>query len=701
MRFSLLIRLLAIFLTTGTAVAQDAPPMFGQDTKLGQPEFFDSRDEVRTSAIPLADSATPGSDFAIAVVFEMNHGWHIWTQPRGRRDGVAVFTTDGTAVFSTAINTEVSAAIADDVPITIHTDETVWPEAHLVEMDVGEGLQEYAVFEGRAVAIVPVTINDSADPGTYEVVLKLTFQACETQCLRPVYDLEVPVSISIVAGDPVDASTLGFTGDFDRLDAAIFDDLAHSPAKVNDDASPESTTPDTTDATSAAGEPTPQRARPTFFGWELPEFHGWAGLALLAVLSMLGGFILNLTPCVLPVIPIKIMTISQHAGSPGRSVILGLWMAVGVIMFWVAIGVPVAFVSGITDPSRIFGIWWVTFSIGLLITLMGIGIMGMFSIQLPQSVYAINPKADTAWGSFLFGVMTAVLGLPCFGFVAGALLAGAATLPAATIMTIFTALGVGMAAPYFVLSAKPSLVAKIPRTGPASELVKQVMGLLLLAAGAYFVGSGLIALVSDMPWLGRQLHWWAVAIFSASAGIWLIVRIATISKRVMPTAVFGVLGLAIAVVGVGVAVNSTGKARNVYEKQQIALAEAGGGQFTTTTWSHYTPAAFARAREEGYIVVLDFTAEWCATCQYLKSAVLDRDPVRSELERIDVVFFLVDNTSNNAPGWTLLRELGQAGIPTLAVYSPNDDDPWVANAYTSDQVVAAISKARTTQVAQR
>jgi thiol:disulfide interchange protein len=114
---------------------------------------------------------------------------------------------------------------------------------------------------------------------------------------------------------------------------------------------------------------------------------------------------------------------------------------------------------------------------------MGIGIMGLFTIQLPAAVYAVNPKAETAWGSFLFGVMTAVLGLPCFGFVAGALLAGAATLPASTVMLVFASIGVGMAAPYLVLSAKPSLLRHLPRTGPASELVKQVMGLLLRRRG--------------------------------------------------------------------------------------------------------------------------------------------------------------------------------------------------------------------------
>jgi len=147
------------------------------------------------------------------------------------------------------------------------------------------------------------------------------------------------------------------------------------------------------------------------------------------------------------------------------------------------------------------------------------------------------------------------------GFVAGALLAGAATMPPGLILTIFGSLGVGMAAPYLVLSAKPSLVERIPRTGPASELVKQVMGLLLIAAAAYFVGAGLIALVSQQPWLARQLHWWTVALFATLAGLWLLVRTIQITKRPVPRVVFSAVGLVVAAAAILYAGDSTSKAR--------------------------------------------------------------------------------------------------------------------------------------------
>jgi len=336
---------------------------------------------------------------------------------------------------------------------------------------------------------------------------------------------------------------------------------------------------------------------------------------------------------------------------------------------------------------------------------MGIGIMGLFTLQLPDSVYAVNPKADTAWGSFLFGVMTAVLGLPCFGFVAGALLAGSATMPPVTIMTIFTSLGIGMAAPYLVLSIKPELVERIPRTGPASELVKQVMGLLLLAAAAYFIGSGLIALVSEKPYIARQLHIWAVAIFAAFSGVWLIVRTFQITGRAGPRASFLVIGLVVGSLGVMYAYDSTVKARKDWEANQAARqasAGAAGAAYVHGSWNPWSPAAVEEARADGNIAVLDFTAEWCINCKVLKSTVLNKEPVASALNADDVVKFTVDLTSTNAPGWDYLNELGHTGIPLLVIYSPDETEaPWQSNAYTAQQVLNALEDARNGRMARQ
>lgn len=651
-------------------------------------------ERVKAEAAWREAALTPGGEATLGIILHMAPTWHIQA---GAGSGEE---SDGF----------IATSIELTLPEGFSAGDIIWPRSHTFLAGEGQFLHEIKGYEGTVLAAMSVRAPANVAPGEYPYSATITYQACDPLvCDMPkqaVVRGSLVVAPGIVQGEPLAhlepwkrhlfAATLGDGPTQTASDSAAAgrpDDGATSPPIIAGSNTPGAT------PTQGGGENAPAAtSRPTFFGYPLPDTSGALGTVLLLAFSVLGGFILNLTPCVLPVIPIKILTISQHAGSPGKSLVLGIWMALGVVAFWVAIGVPAAFVTSLSDPSRLFGIWWLTLGIGALIGVMGLGIMGLFMIQLPQSVYAINPKADSPGGSFLFGVMTAVLGLPCFGFVAGALLAGSATLPPTTIILIFSSIGVGMAAPYLVLSANPALVNRIPRTGPASELVKQVMGLLLLAAAAYFIGAGLIALVSEKPYMARQLHWWAVAVFASIAGFWLILRTFQISKKPMQRVAFAVIGLLLGGIATLYAMDSTGKARANWLAMEEARSES-GGSYARGVWNEYTPAAFKAARDAGHVVVLDFTAEWCINCKVLKASVLNRDPVRTALGSSDVVSFTVDLTSTEAPGWQMLRDLGRTGIPLLAIYSPGTDEPWQANAYTPQQVMDALEAARQQRLA--
>jgi len=589
-------------------------------------------DEVKVSVTPQSPTVAAGGQAVIAVVLDHPPGLKSHLNEPEIPEAMGDFEAIPTVVRVASS----PGAVAGPAQ---------YPEPQIAMVDflfTGEPI-EYKVYKGK----IPVT-------------LEIGFQACyDTQCLIP-EELTREVTLSVV--DPTAAgSDAPEHGDlFAGFDPGVFAAMAEGLVQSD-----------------AAAAPASGDAR-TFFGIPLPAQGSPARLVVLALLAALGGFVLNLTPCVLPVLPIKVMTISHHAGSPGKSLYLGLWMAAGVVAFWLALGLPVALTTSITDPSIIFGIWWVTLGIGAIIAVMGVGIMGLFTINLPDKVYMVNPKADSAGGSFLFGVMTAVLGLPCFGFVAGALLAGAATLPASTILIIFGSLGVGMASPYLVLSANPKWVDRLPRTGPASELVKQVMGLLLLAAAAYFVGSGLLALLADtsasLPWWAKTVHWWAIAILVSAAGLWLLFRTLQITKSGARRAVFAVVGLVFAGASVAYAADTTSKARSDF-------------------WTPYDADRLRAALDDGQVVVVDFTAEWCLNCKALKAAVLMREPVKSRLLASGVTPMVADLTSKNAPGWEKLRDLGQTGIPLLAVYGPGREGPWLANAYTADEVLRALDEA--------
>ncbi|VAX37935.1 hypothetical protein MNBD_PLANCTO03-2254, partial [hydrothermal vent metagenome] len=359
----------------------------GADPARAQPDKFDKfgkglsglgqtaqTTNVVVSVEPSDTTIAPGGQLLLAITLSHKPGWHVHTNdpklpPAWEEIGfVAIPTTieisgpEGTAVG------------------TIQ-----WPEVHTIDLDLtGSGTPEpYGVFEGRAIAFVPVTLPAEA-AGRVELVAKVGYQACDdTTCDRPQKESHA-VELTIDPGGPTEPTLAGAL--FADFDPAILDQAP--PAE------PRSETPPTEAASTSQTVPI------SFFR-----------LLVIGLSGALGGLVLNLTPCVLPVIPIKVMTLVKHGGERrARTLMLGAWMALGVVAFWVAIGLPMAFLNSAFDPSRLlFGHWWVTLTLGLIIALLGVGIMGLFTITLPQSVYAINPRADTPHGSFLFGVMTAVL----------------------------------------------------------------------------------------------------------------------------------------------------------------------------------------------------------------------------------------------------------------------------------------------------
>lgn len=627
---------------------------------------------VKVRALAERGKAAQGGELVVAVEFQLGERYHAWPAKE------IALPAD---IEEFAIRTQVGLA-KDEKGVVLTpwavAGKTRYPEAKKgkVASPTGEGSVEVPLYSHTAIAYIPLRLAADAPLGEQTIQVMANYQACDdSACLMP-EELTFPVKVLVVkAGEAV--GEVGDAGVFGKLDRA---GLAFPAAGAK---APEPVAPTTGVAAPMSG---------AIFGIDLGS-----GAILLGLGAIVGGFLLNLTPCVLPVIPIKVMSLTQHAGSRRRAVVMALWMAAGVVAFWALIGVPLAFISKGFDPSRfIFGVWWVCLGIGLVIALMGLGIMGLFSINLPQSVYSVEAKADTPGGSILYGVMTAVLGLPCFGFVAGGLLAGVSVLPAATIMVIFVGLGVGMAFPYVVLAAYPKLLAFLPRTGPASDLLKQVLGILLIAAAAFFVSAGIKALLTDMPYLSGSMKWWSVGFFVAVAGVWLTVRTLQISKTSWPRVAMPLLAVA-GTLGIGVfAYSGFREDRANYEELEARRAQAKGStEVLTGVWQEYTPELYAAVRKSGKAVFLDFTADWCINCKAFKRALLDTDPVASRLKSSDIVLLEVDLTSTKAQGWELLKSLGRTGIPAWAVYGPGSESPVLVDLTvpTSQNVLASLDKA--------
>lgn len=604
--------------------------------------FGDSRDRVDVSAKLARSEVLPGSDLPAAVILNIAPGWKVWPDPRPLSGPASSL-----AVFDGAIRTELKLLEASP-GVEAHLDFAAWPEPVGSSMDLGDGTKQYAVIMGRGIVSVPITVAADAPPGAARVVLEVSFQACEKECLQPAsVRLDLPFTIA-APGTALAAQPLG--PEFATFPSDVF-------ARIR------------------SGERAPSLVPLRFFRWNLTlNAASGSGYLLLLLAAAIGGLLLNFTPCVLPVIPLKIMGLSSAAGSRSRCLTLGLAMVAGVVAFWTGLGLAMATVSGFTSTSQLFTHPTITVAIGLFIAAMAIGMCGLFSLSLPQWVYSINPQHESHTGSFFFGIMTAVLSTPCTAPLMGAAAAWAATQSPDTTMTVFATIGAGMALPYLILSAFPHLVSKMPRTGPASELVKQVMGLLLLAAAAYFVGAGLSGLMVTAPDPPNRFYWWVVAAFGIAAGAWLAWRTIRITPSMVRRAIFVPIGALIVLVSFSVGKSGT----------------ADG----PIRWEYYTPDRFAAAQQAGHAILLDFTAEWCANCKTLEALVLNSEAVASRLgAEHGIVPIKVDLTGSNPDGIAKRDSLGFRSIPLLVVFSADGREIFKSEAYTPAQVVEAIEQA--------
>ncbi len=589
---------------------------------------------VRVSAIAAKSAVSPNDQLAIAVVLDHDEGWHVHTNkpviPASWGDFEAVATRIGVA------RTE-----------GLEFGPIQWPESHVISLDLAAtgSPEPYAVYEGRAVAFVPVIVAGDARAGPRTIEISVTFQACDdTTCMRE-QTVKVPVTVEVggTGGNAAPDAEL-----FKNFDQAVFGRMLSGVREV-------------------------ELIEFNVFGRTFEINPSGVGVVLLLLVAALGGVLLNMTPCVLPVIPIKIMSLSAAAGNPARCFMLGSIMSVGVVAFWLALGGAIAFISGFKAINQLFQVPAFSIGVGVFIAAMGVGMLGVFTLNLPQFVYMLDPKRESAAGSFLFGIMTAVLSTPCTAPFMGTAAAWAAKQPPTLTLGTFGAIGAGMALPYLLLSAKPGWVARVPRTGPASGLVKQVMGMLMLAVAVFFVGTGVDPLLRESVDPPIRVHWWVAAAIVVAASVWTMWNVLKLTKRVLPRAVFGV-------VCVTAAVGAVYAARHLTDRGPI-------------NWVGYTEERFAQAKSEGKTLVLDFTAEWCLNCKALEAGVLHREAVYTRLNGPDVAAFRVDLTGDNPQGQAKLAEYEWVGIPLLAIEGPGIEGVERYDTYTVETVLRALDRA--------
>lgn len=417
----------------------------------------------------------------------------------------------------------------------------------------------------------------------------------------------------------------------------------------------------TTPPAAAKQTTAPSPAPPAVKG-EITSF----GHALL--LAFLGGLILNIMPCVLPVIALKIFGfVNQAKESPARVRQLGLVYCLGVLTSFVILA---GVVIGVQQAGRNAS-WGMQFqnpvflvSMVTLVTLVALNLFGLFEVSLgggALTAASTLTRQEGPTGAFFNGVLATALATPCTAPLLAPALGFAFAQPPLLILLLFLAIGAGLALPYLLLSFQPAWLRYLPKPGDWMVHFKHAMGFPMLATAIW-------------------LLWVATRIFGRDGALWLGLFLVVLSLAVWIWGEFVqrgserrglAMGLSLLLAGGAYAYALEGQ---LHWRNPARQAEGGGVVKSSPDgidWQPWSLAAVAQARAEGRVVLVDFTADWCFTCKANLKSSLEITATRQKLKELNAVALLADNTLETPAIVSELKKFGRAGVPMVLVY-PRD-----------------------------
>ena len=419
-----------------------------------------------------------------------------------------------------------------------------------------------------------------------------------------------------------------------------------------------------------ASTPVPDAAAGPVSGLSLP-------LALL--MGLAGGLLLNLMPCVLPVLGLKLMSFAQQSGHDRREVFrMNLWYCAGVFAVFFALATAsVAANIGLAKANLAWGEQFT--SAGFNITMIAVvfafalSFLGIWELPIPgfigEKAGHVQSQEGPA-GSFLKGVLSTILATPCGGPFLGPVFGFTLTQPTAVTYAVFGSIAAGMALPYVIVGLAPGLVRFMPRPGAWMVTFKEVLGFVMLGTVVY-----LFTILH---------HEWFVPTLALLVGIWAACWWVGKAQETSGVVGFGrwvQAGAVAALVGWG-AFTLLAPGETVIEWQQPFSRER-----------------IAELRRSGATVLVDFSADWCPTCKFNLAYAIETDKVKAAIEKNRVVPVLADWTDGSAEIKAALEGLQSRSIPLLAIYpaagpgEPVADPIVLRDLITERQVLDAIEQA--------
>ena len=388
-------------------------------------------------------------------------------------------------------------------------------------------------------------------------------------------------------------------------------------------------------------------------------------------MAICGGLILNLMPCVLPVVGLKVMAFAEQAGeNRGRVLMLNLWYTLGILVVFWALAILASLPSLSFKWGEQFTYFEFRYGVTLLVFAMALSFLGVWEIPIPGFVGGNTTqklqRKEGASGAFFKGIFTTILATPCSGPLLGTVFAYTIDQPAYITFGVFTAVGFGMALPYLLIAIYPGLLAYFPKPGAWMDTFKQLLAFLLLGTVVYLFNG-----FSD-----QHRVWVFASLIGIWFGCWLVGQVPawdSLNRRLIAWAGGIVSATLICVLGFRLLVPGP----------------------PVLNWEPYDEARLQELHGKGRTVLIDFTAKWCPNCKFNYNVAINTPATSKLVDELDAIPMLADWTDQNEEIKTKLLELNSNSIPVLAIYpGRNPQAPIVLrDILTQGDVLKALRKA--------
>lgn len=574
--------------------------------------------------------ANPGSEVTVTITAKPAAGYHVYAHDPNY-DPKAIGNKPTLLVLSPRLRWEMGEVTASSNPT--------------VKKSTVAELPDERYYDAPITWTFPVKVPEDATFGEFSITGYMGFQTCnETSCLLPT-GAQFKATVQVSPDSPTGTSPI------------VFSDYSFAEVEKL-----------VTDAQALKLIATPG-------GRDLPI--NWSTLTPILGLAFLGGLILNLMPCVLPVLGLKILSFAKQGGqSRGKVIMLNVAYTAGLLLVFLILAALVSFAN--MGWGEQFTQLWFRVTVTAIVFVMSLSFLGVWELPIPG--FATSEKAselqsqEGIQGAFYKGIFTTVIATPCSGPFLGTVLGLTLDQPIPAIFLIFTMAGLGMASPYLFVGLFPQLSRIIPKPGAWMETFERLLGFLML-----------LAAVVQFSTIGAE-HYTATLMLMVGLAFacWVIGRIPETASTNQKITSWLTGAAAAATVGF------------------LAFAFLAPPKADEELpWQPFSQASLAQLQSEGKTILIDFTADWCLTCQYNGRTAINTSKVNELVKKNGVVPLLADWTNPSPEIKAQLAALRKNSIPLLVIYPAGkpEDAIVLPDLLFEAQVIDALEKAGPSQSA--